>query len=189
MTTQREIVERAIGGDREAFSALIDISGPRQYALATMILRDSDRAQDAVQEAFVAAWQGLSALRAPEAWTVWLHRLTVRACFRASRREQRRRLVELRAGTEHGRHGPLDPSGAIAERDRLERELDRLPIDQRAVIVLRFYADLPINEVASVLDIPVGTAKSRQARGLQAMRSSMEDRQAAASTRAMERTS
>lgn len=81
---QRELVERAIGGDREAFSSLMRASAPRQYAVATLILRDADRAQDAVQEAFVSAWKGLSALRNPDAWPAWLHRLTVRACFASS---------------------------------------------------------------------------------------------------------
>ena len=62
---------------------------------------------------------------------------------------------------------------ALAERDRLERELGGLPIDQRAVIVLHFYVGLPLTEAAAILDIPAGTAKSRLHRGLEAMRSSM----------------
>ena len=58
----------------------------------------------------------------------------------------------------------------LAERDRLERELGRLPIDQRTVMVLHFYLDLPLTDVAAILDIPAGTAKSRLHRGLQALR-------------------
>ena len=65
---QRELVERAIGGDQDAFSDLVKASLSRQYAIATLILRDGDRAQDAVQEALVSAWRGLSALRDPDAW-------------------------------------------------------------------------------------------------------------------------
>jgi RNA polymerase sigma factor (sigma-70 family) len=77
------------------------------------------------------------------------------------------------------RPAPLDPgapdrsSTALIERDRLERALDRLPLDQRAVIVLRYFADLPLDEVADILGIPIGTAKSRQFRGLEAMRDAM----------------
>jgi RNA polymerase sigma-70 factor (ECF subfamily) len=184
---QREFVGRAIGGDREAFSSLMSASAPRQYAVATLILRDGDRAQDAVQEAFVSAWKGLGALRDPDAWEAWLHRLTVRACFAAVRREKRRRLVELHVMPDRGPVGATDTMAATAKRDQLERELDRLPMDQRVVIVLRFFADLPLDEVAGILGIPIGTAKSRQFRGLAAMRSSMSAESEAALIPATER--
>ena len=170
---QRELVERAIRGDYDAFTELVRASAARQYAIATLIVRDRDRAQDAVQEALVAAWRGLSALRDPDAWDAWLHRLTVRACYVAARREKRRTLVELPALTDREPAGGTDDPSAMAERDRLERELGRLPIDQRAVLVLHFYVGLPLTEAAVVLDIPAGTAKSRLHRGLEALRSTM----------------
>ena len=170
---QRELVERAIGGDFDAFSVLVRASTPRQYALASLILRDGDRAQDAVQEALVSAWRGMRALRDPDAWEAWLHRLTVRACHAQARREWRRSLVELHVEPDDKPAGGADVSITLAERDRLERELGRLPIDQRAVVVLHFYLDLPLTEAAAILDIPAGTAKSRLHRALQALRSSM----------------
>ena len=186
---QRELVERAIGGDRDAFSDLVRASLSRQYAVATLILRDGDRAQDAVQEALVSAWRGLSALRDPDAWDAWLHRLTVRACFHQVRRDKRRRLVELQAKPDHETTGVDDAPRALAERDRIERELDRLPIDQRAVIVLHYHLGLPLAEVALILDIPVGTASSRLHRGLAAMRSSMGAKPRVQLTTTAERTS
>ena len=170
---QRELVERAIGGDYDAFAELVRASAPRQYAIATLIVRDADRAQDAVQDALVAAWRGLSALRDPDAWDAWLHRLTVRACYVSARREKRRTIVELQGPSGHEPAGATDEQTALAERDRLERELDRLPIDQRAVLVLHFYVGLPLTEAAVVLDIPAGTAKSRLHRGLEALRSTL----------------
>ena len=148
-------------------------SASRQYAIATLILRDGDRAQDAVQEALVSAWRGLSALRDPDAWIPWLHRLTVRACYVAARRERRRSLVELHVMPDQEPDRGADAPTALAERDRLERELGRLSIDQRAVIVLHFYLGLPLTEAAAILDVPVGTAKSRLGRGLDALRVSM----------------
>jgi RNA polymerase sigma-70 factor (ECF subfamily) len=171
---QRELVERAIEGDEDAFSDLVRVSLSRQYAIATLILRDGDRAQDAVQDALVSAWRGLSALRDPDAWEAWLHRLTVRACYQQVRRDKRRRLVELQVKPDHEATGADDAPRALAERDRIERELGRLPIDQRAVIVLHYHLGLPIAEVAPILDIPVGTASSRLHRGLEALRSSMD---------------
>jgi RNA polymerase sigma-70 factor (ECF subfamily) len=185
----RELVERAMRGDREAFSALLRTAAPRQYAVAHLILRDGDRAQDAVQEAFVSAWKGLSALRDPDAWGAWLHRLTVRACYRAARREKHRRSVELHVMPDLEPAGSEEPLTALLHRDQLERELDRLPIEQRAVIVLRYFADLPLDQVAAILDIPIGTAKSRQSRGLSAMRASMDASLEATQALAVERAS
>lgn len=170
---QRELVERAIRGDYDAFTALVRASASRQYAIATLILRDGDRAQDAVQDALVSAWKGLSALRDPDAWDAWLHRLTVRACYVAARRNKRRTLIELQVAPDREPADTVDESTVLAERDRLERELGHLPIDQRAILVLHFYVGLPLTEAAAVLDIPAGTAKSRLHRGLEALRSTM----------------
>jgi RNA polymerase sigma-70 factor (ECF subfamily) len=166
---QVELVERARSGDHEAFSALARTSVPRLLGAARLILRDDDRAQDAVQEALVLAWKHIRAIRDPEAWDAWLYRLTVRACYRLAKRARRRDVTELHVEPE------VEPAGhdftvPLVERDRLGRELGRLPVDQRAVMVLHFYLDLPLTDAAAILDIPVGTAKSRLHRGLEALR-------------------
>ena len=184
---QRELVERAIRGDFDAFTVLVNASASRQYAIATLIVRDEDHAKDAVQDALVAAWRGLSALRDPDAWDAWLHRLTVRACYAAARREKRRTRVELHVPPDREPAETTNEPAALAERDRLERELVRLPIDQRAVLVLHFYVGLPLTEAAIVLDIPPGTAKSRLHRGLQALRSTMTPEPGASENLAQER--
>jgi RNA polymerase sigma-70 factor, ECF subfamily len=169
----RQLVERAIGGDFDAFADLVAASASRQYAVATLILRDRDRAHDAVQEALVAAWRGVGALRDPDAWDAWVHRLTVRACFVSARRQRRRSLVELAAAPDYDIASDVDEPTAFADRDRMERALGILPIDQRAVVVLHFYVGLPLTEAAMVLGIPAGTAKSRLHRGLETLRASM----------------
>jgi RNA polymerase sigma-70 factor, ECF subfamily len=170
---QRHLVEQAMRGDYDAFADLVKESAARQYGIAVLILRDRDQAQDAVQEALVSAWRGLSALRDPDAWDAWLHRLTVRACYAAARRERRRSVVEIATGLHQDPAGGMDQPTELAERDRLERELGTLPIEQRVVLVLHFYVGLPLTEAAIVLDIPPGTAKSRLHRGLEALRSAM----------------
>lgn len=169
---KRELVRRAIEGDHDAFSSLVDASVDRLYGVANLILRDSDRAQDAVQEALVSAWKDIRALRDPDAWDAWLHRITVWACYKAAKSERRRSQVELKVVSD--RMTTLhDSASAIADRDLIERELNDLPIDHRAVIVLRFYLDLPLDEVADILDIPIGTVKSRLHRALASLRDSM----------------
>lgn len=171
---QRETVERAIAGDKAAFSSLVEAAASQQYAIASLILRDRDRAQDAVQDALILAWRNISALRVPDAWDAWLRRLTVRACFAASRRERRRSRVEVPAilGLEPAAQG--DDILALAERDRMRRALDHLAIEQRAVIVLVYYVGLSLSDAAISLDIPVGTAKSRLHRGLGVMRRALD---------------
>ena len=82
---QIELVERARTGDHDAFSLLVRASGNRLYGIAKLILRDPDRAQDAVQEAFALAWRDVRALRDPGAWDAWLYRLTVNACYRSAK--------------------------------------------------------------------------------------------------------
>ena len=171
---QRELVDRAKRGDHDAFTRLVDGSVDRLYTVANLILRDSDRAQDAVQEALVAAWRDLPALRSPEAWDAWLYRLTVWSCYRHAKRDRRRTMVELQVMPDAGIDHVADFSLPLVERDRLERELGRLPVDQRAAIVTHFYLGFPISEAAEILGIAVGTAKSRLSRGLQALRLAFE---------------
>src|SRR5215208_6710383 len=114
---QRALVERAQAGDHDAFSVLVRASYPRLHAVARLILRDSERAQDAVQEALVLAWRHVRALRDADAWDAWLNRLTVRACYRLARQVRRRDAVELHVMPDLEPEGSSDPSTSIAERD------------------------------------------------------------------------
>ena len=185
---QRELVERARSGDLGAFSDLARASITQLYAVATLILRDSDRAEDAVQDALVLAWQGIHALREPDAWEAWLHRLTVRACYKHARKERRRISVELPGLPERELFGEPDPAASVVDHDVLMHEIGRLPIDQRSVMVLHYYLDQPLSKTAEILDIPVGTAKSRLHHGLVALRRSMLEGPQTAPRQVKERT-
>lgn len=185
---QRELVERARSGDLGAFSDLARASITRLYAVATLILRDRDRAEDAVQDALLLAWQGIHALRDPDAWEAWLHRLTVRACYKQAKIQRRRISVELQQPADPEIPGGADLALSVVERDRLEQAIGRLPIDQRAVMVVHYYLDQPLSKAAEILDIPVGTAKSRLHHGLAALRRSMRDEPEVAPTQVRERT-
>jgi RNA polymerase sigma-70 factor (ECF subfamily) len=167
---QRQLVERAQAGDHAAFSDLVRTAYPRLHGVARLILRDPERAQDAVQEALVRAWRHVRALRDPDAWDAWLHRLTVHACYRWAGKVKRREEVELHVMPDLEPAHPSDLATSVAERDRMGRALGRLPIDLRAVVVLHFYLDLTLTEVADVLQIPVGTVKSRLNRALGSLR-------------------
>jgi len=185
---QRQTVERAIEGDHDAFSELARASSNRLYGVATLILRDGERAQDAVQEALISAWRDVRALRNPDAWDAWLHRLTVRACYKLAKKERRQALVELHVAPDPVMDRTSDFSLSVVERDHMEREIGRLTLDQRAVMVLHFYADLTLKQAADILDIPVGTAKSRLHYGLRALRESMRDEPEVTHQQVRERT-
>jgi RNA polymerase sigma factor (sigma-70 family) len=169
----RHLVEKARDGDVEAFSQLARASIADLYAIARLILRDTPRAEDAVQDALVEAWRSIRGLRDPDRFDAWMHRLLVRACHRHGRAQTRRDIVELHL---LDTDAPLldDDAVSLANRDQLERGFRRLPLDQRAVIVLHFYRGLPLTDVAEILAIPAGTAKSRLHRATQTLRAALE---------------
>ena len=147
---------------------LVDGSIARLDAAARLILRDSELARDAVQEAMVRAWRDLPGLRDPDKFDAWLRRLTVHACIDAAR-HRRRRTIEVTL-TPSDDPPVADAYARIADRDLLDRAMGRLDPGQRAIIVLRFYLDLTLPEAAAALGIPLGTAKARLHRSLAAMR-------------------
>jgi RNA polymerase sigma-70 factor, ECF subfamily len=168
---QQELVVRAGRGDHDAFAVLARDALVRLDAVARLILRDTELARDAVQEALVRAWRDLPRLREPERFDAWLHRLTVRASIDAAR-VHRRRLIEVEL-TPLVEVPVADEAAAFADRDFLDRALSRLEPDQRAILTLRYYLDLTLPDAAEVLGIPLGTAKSRLHRSLEALRATV----------------
>ena len=169
----RELVVRAQHGDQEAFATLAAASLGRLNAIARLILRDHSAADDAVQDALVDAWRGIRGLRDADRFEAWLRQLLVRSCRDRARRDGRRRVVEIQILPGDGLSGP-DGQLGLATRDQLARGLDRLTLDQRAVLVLTYFLDLPATEAAQALEIPVGTLKSRLHRSLEALRAILE---------------
>jgi RNA polymerase sigma-70 factor (ECF subfamily) len=167
---QTALVDRAKRGDREAFSVLAGGAVDRLYAVARLILRDTDLAEDATQDALVRAWRDLPTLRDVERFDAWLYRLTVNACADIGRRKRRWRSELTVVPIE-----PAEPDRAaeFADRDQLERGLRRLSDAQRSILILTYYVGLSPTEAADVLDIPVGTAKSRLHYALDALRAAL----------------
>jgi len=160
-----------MSGDRDAFGVLATQSLPRLVGTAGLILGRLDLAEDAAQESLVRAWRDLPSLRDPDRFEAWLYRVLVRACQDEARRARRLSMVELAAELPST---VGDPVAAMAERDAIGAGLRRLSLDQRTVLVLRYYLDLSYEEMALALDVPVGTVKSRVSRALPAMRAALE---------------
>jgi RNA polymerase sigma-70 factor, ECF subfamily len=155
----RDLVEQARAGDREAFAVLVHQVSDSLYAVAHRILRDTGLAEDALQNALVLAWRRLPHLRDADRFEAWIHRILVHACYDESRRGQSW-TSNVRALPISGASTP-DDTDAFAHRDELERAYRRIPVEQRAVFVLHHYVGLPLVEVAELLGIPAGTARSR----------------------------
>jgi RNA polymerase sigma-70 factor (ECF subfamily) len=170
---QQDLVVAAQRGDLEAFSVLTAGRTTRLFSAARLILRDDEQAADAVQDALLQAWLDVRGLRDPERFDAWLHRLLVRACYRAAKRRRTREVVEITLASHLDPVTP-DAQRALAIRDQLERGFRRLSPDQRAVIVLRHYLGLSLAECAEALGIPLGTMQSRLSRATQAMRAALE---------------
>lgn len=170
-----QLVTQAQRGDRHAFSILVVKSIDRLYSVADRILRDPELARDATQQALMDAWRDLPSLRDPARWDAWTYRMVIHACY-ALRRAERRHTAAVRfLGTAH----PSEPdaAGRIHDREELERGFRSLSQEHRAVIVLHHYRGLPLTEVADILGIPAGTARSRLHNALRRLRLALEPQQ------------
>ena len=168
---QRGLVERARGGDHDAFTDLVDLTIARLDTAARLIVRDPELARDAVQDTLIRAWRDLPSLRDPDRFDAWLHRLLVNACLDLVRRRSRR-VIEMEL-TPIDTPAMSDIASDFADRDLLDGALRRLDPGHRAVVVLHYYLGMPLPEVAASLGIPAGTAKSRLHYSLAAMRVSV----------------
>jgi RNA polymerase sigma-70 factor (ECF subfamily) len=158
-SVERDLVERARKGDRDAFASLVHQVSDALFAVAHRILRDVDLAEDALQVALITAWRELPHLREADRFEAWVHRILVHACYAEARRS-RRWTANVRALPVDGPATP-DAHLSVADRDELERAFRRLPFDQRVVFVYHHYVGLPLVEIAETLGIPAGTARSR----------------------------
>ena len=153
-----EAVRGEDAGQREgALVRYLEANLDRSYALAAVILGDRGEAEEATHDAVCAAWRGLDRLRDPAALEAWFTRILVNACRDHLRRRRIRPLAVELPEALPGPEGPGDPAAL----DELERALDGLSPEHRTVIVLRFWADLSLEEIAERTGERPGTVKSR----------------------------
>ena len=177
-----DLVMQAQRGDEEAFASLAVAAGGRLHAVAHRILRDTDLAEDATQQALLTIWRDLPQLRDPARFDAWSYRLLVRACYAEGRRMRRwapnLRILPVDAAAVEG-------FDSIVDRDQLERGFRRLSIDHRSVVVLHHYLDMPLDEVAETLGVPVGTVRSRLHHAMRGLRAALDADSRAASREVM----
>ena len=159
------LLRDAIAGDERAFDALVGPLVEPGYRLAVSMLEKREEAEDAVQEATIKAWRNLHQLKDANLARSWFFTIVANQC-RTVRRGRWWSVVKL-AAPEQPRSGPEDEA---VQRTDLERALRTLAQDDRLALYLRYYMDLPLNEVAAVLGVTETAAKSRIHRAAQGLK-------------------
>jgi RNA polymerase sigma-70 factor, ECF subfamily len=170
-----QIILRAQSGDREAFAILFEQYKNLVYKTAYLMLGEATEAEDVLQEVFVQVYRSLSRFDPGKAaFTTWLHRVTFNHCLNHLRKKHPFTL-------------PLEdispalksefPGGQLAEEEILQQAIGKLTDKQRAVVILRYFWDLPYTEIAQILDVPLGTIKSRIGLALKTLRKVMEEQE------------
>ena len=171
--TDEDLVRRFRGGGADAFDVLVQRHQGRVYNLCLRVLGDPDEAADAAQDAFVAAIRKLHTFRGEAAFTTWLHRVTVNACYDSLRKKRRRPLLHVvgEEGDERPEPAPVVPDHAedVELSIDVQQALRSIPDEFRVALVLADVEDLPYERIADVLGIPIGTVKSRVFRGRAAL--------------------
>jgi RNA polymerase sigma-70 factor (ECF subfamily) len=172
-----DLVRRYLEGDGDAFASLVKRHERRVYNLSLRMTGNEEDARDATQDAFLSALRKLSSFRGEAAFTTWLHRVTVNACYDVLRKKKREPMLD-RGGDDGERSGPEPtPAPDIADASDLSIDVQRAllagPEDFRVVMILHDVRDLPQEEIAAILQIAVGTVKSRLHRGRVALAKAM----------------
>ncbi len=156
----------------EAFAALTRRHLDSAYRLAWAILNDTGDADDATQDAFALAWRNRRSLRDPARFDAWFGRILVNVCRQRLRQRSRQltKWLDIEAGP-----AISDAGQPTSDRDAISRAMVRLDADHRIVVILRYWADLTVEEIAARLDVPAGTVKSRLHYALRSLRPRLED--------------
>ena len=178
--TERELVFRARAGDTAAFEQLMLDNQDRVYTLCLRMTGNREDALDLAQETFLNAWRGLSSFQGNSSFSTWVYRLASNACIDFLRKRKRRQQGESPHSLDDEEAPlpePADPRGSPEEelerrelRRAVERGLQALPDHHRQVLVMRELSGMSYQEIGAVLDLDLGTVKSRIARARLALK-------------------
>ena len=169
------LISRARGGDREAFGALVEQYRDNVYRLAYRMCGNAYDADEAAQEAFVAAWRALPNFRGDAKFSTWLYRLTTNAAIDVMRREKRHQtvgdgeMIEVADDAD----SPQETVERTEQQEAVQKALSTLSEEYREVLLLRYMEELDYAEIAEVLQLPSGTVKSRINRAKAALKTAL----------------
>lgn len=165
MTDPGQLVSRFVAGDQDAYNELVERFQHRVFAISLRMLGDRDDALDATQDVFLTLYRKADRYQERAAFSTWLHRVTVNVCYDHIRRRRRHRTQTMPEAFEPVDPTALDAFNSVELSGQIEAALGTLPADFRAAVILADVEDLPIQQVAAALGLPLGTAKSRVFRG------------------------
>ena len=183
LTTDEQLVERALAGDGDAFGEVVRRWERKIYALAYGITGSVEEARDATQETFIAAYRNLPRFRGEAQVSSWLHRIAVNQCITRQRRTRVRAETALEEEVEAGREqfvstgAESSPARASESKQRAEavrRAVASLPQELREVVLMKEFEELTFQEIADALQIPLSTVKSRLYTALRQLRLKLE---------------
>ena len=160
--TDQDLVKLALQGRHEAFATLVQRHERRVYNLAYRMLGKPEDARDATQDAFLSCYRHLRRFRGDAAFSTWLHRIAANACYDVLRRRPSAGSLEDQPVEPQPVPDHADQAAAATD---VQRALQAVPADFRIALILHEVQDLPLEEIAAALDLPVGTVKSRLHRG------------------------
>jgi RNA polymerase sigma-70 factor (ECF subfamily) len=174
---ERQLVKKAKNGDTQAFGELVIKHQVFAYNLALRALGNPDEAQDATQEAFLKVWQALPGFREESQFRTWLYRIVINQCY--NRRPMLKRevaAISLEPGDDwisSEFNGPESLAVVSERKALLQKAVDELPSSYRLMVMLRFQQDLAYEEIASVMNLPLGTVKTGLFRARALLRQSL----------------
>jgi RNA polymerase sigma-70 factor, ECF subfamily len=170
------VINRAQAGDREAFASLFEQYKNLVYKTAYLMLGNREEAEDALQEVFLSVYKSLSRFDPHKgAFSTWLHRITFNHCLNQRRKQRALMLSPEDAPVVFASEFPDE---RLAESQAIEQAIWKLSARQKAVVILRYYWELPYSEISEILEIPLGTVKSRLDLALKTLRKVLSEQEA-----------
>ena len=179
---EQKLIERASGGDPSAFNQLMAAHEKRMYAVALRMFANREDAQDCLQEAMLRVYRAIGGFKGQSSFSTWVYRITMNTCLDEMRRKKNKQAASLDGLLDQG-WAPADESN-MPEKQAVKSELRReiqsairdLPEDMRSAVVLRDIQGMAYDEIAQVLDVNVGTVKSRISRAREKLRGKLKEK-------------
>lgn len=167
------LLKRYLSGDIDAFDELVRAHEDRVMGICLRMMRDREAALDAVQETFITVFRKADKFESKAAFSTWLYRVAVNTCYDQLRKAKRRQADPLPEATDPADPRSGDEIHAAELRPEIEKALQRVPVDFRSAVVLVDLQGLALEQAAQILDVPVGTVKSRVFRGRKVLAESL----------------
>ena len=180
-TDEKKLIERASGGDPSAFNRLMAQHENRMYAVALRMCANREDAQDCLQEAMLRVYRAIGSFKGQSTFSTWVYRITMNTCLDELRRKKNRQntsldnLVDMGWSPTDDGAGPEKQALMHEMREKMHGAIRELPDDMRAAVVLRDIQGFSYDEIAQMLEINVGTIKSRISRGREKLREKLKE--------------